>query len=1199
MYGKKLGNSFLDRKQIPPIKSILMKLSLAVPLLVVASLNVSAVTIGQTITLKKKNLKIEELLKEVRKQTGYNVFFNESTIPQELKLDVLYSKAQLRDVLDEISSKYSLGYKIVDKNIVLSSVAERQSMGDSEVVAAIQQRQVTGRVTNMKGEALGGVTVLEVGTGNSVISNNAGVYTITMHSKENLLRFSSVGYASREVRPTTSSTLDITMEEAISVLSDIVVVGYGTQKKGNLTAAASVVDTRLLKSRPGGNASSLLQGTVPNLNVSFSTGRPGAAGSFNIRGVNSISNDAKPLIIIDGFEGDINRLNPNDIESVTVLKDASAAAVYGARASYGVIIVTTKSGSGSATAINYSGQVSVSTPTTSTDYERRGYYSAAINDKFFSQYAGTNYTRYTDDDYYQLWIRREDKKEHPDRPWVVLDKRDGRDSYVYYGNTDWYSYLFDDKRPMQSHDISVVGGADHIRYSLSGNYYDQKGIFRQNPDQIKRYNLRSKVDFEVKPWLDINTNITYFNSAYGYPGVGGVEKTFENSVSHGLASIVPRNPDGTLVYATTISNYNVMDGYSAMLTQGLHHNMDKISEFSPTIEAVLKPLKGLELRSSYRFTHYNYQTMNRSVNIPYSKYPGEELSITTGIGNNRLYESQINHYFQGVNMYATYEHTWNNAHNFKLMGGYNYETRYIKDVKAARDGLLSNQLTDLELATGDVIEVNGGQNEYALFGVFYRANYNYKDRYLLEAAGRYDGTSRFAKNHRYGFFPSFSAGWRVDREDFFKDWNQHLFSGLKLRASYGSLGNQQVGYYDYIQTVNAGGVLKYSFGDGSVAPFADESAPNSSALTWETVNTTNIGLDVELLQSRVTFNGDVYWRETLNMLTLGKAIPAYYGAGFPKENASDLMTKGWEVSVSWKDQFELAAKPFAYHVGIGVGDNTSKITRFDNPNKNLSNFYEGQRLGQIWGYEVNGYFKTDEEAKNYAVDQKAVNAIINSSAIDQGLRAGDLKFEDLDGDKVISMGDNTLANPGDRRVIGNSLPRYNFNFNTGASWKGIDVSVFFQGIGRQHWYPGAEAINFWGPYSRPYATFIPRDFMSQVWSEDNPDAYFPRPRGYIALNATNRSLGVANTKYLQDLMYIRLKNLTVGYSLPEATVGKIGLSRLRFYLSGENLWTYTKLKSKYIDPEQAATKNTYKVSTSTAKTYPWAKTFMFGLDIGL
>ncbi len=1170
-----------------------MKLSLAIPLLLAGTLQVQAFVFGQTLTLKKSNIGLAQFLREVQKQSGYNIFYNESLIPGQQDLNVAYKNVAFESALKDVLDRYQLEYRIIDKNIILS----KQKRATAPVI--VQQRPITGRVLDQQGNPLEGVIVTVISDGKQTMTQENGTFSLQLADNATSLVFSMVGYTSKEVKIGSATNLIVQLEPSISKINEVVVIGYGTQKKESLTGATTVVDSKMLQSRPAANLSSLLQGTVPNMQVKFSTGRPGATGSFNIRGVNSISHDANPLIIIDGFEGDINRINPADVESITVLKDASAAAVYGARASYGVILVTTKTGNKNRASISYSGQTSWSAPTTSTDFETRGYYSASINDLFFKNYAGTPYTKYTDDDYYQLWIRRNDKTENPERPWVTVQNRDGRDSYVYYGNTDWYNYLFNSSRPMQSHNININGSSEKINYSLSGSYFDQNGIFRQSPDNIKQYNLRSKVNFKVKPWLDVNTNISYFNSAYAYPGVSGVENTFSSSLIHGLASIVPVNPDGTYVYQTTVANYNVMDGYAAMLSQGLHSNQDKIGEFSPTIEAVLKPLKDLEIRSSYRFTHYNYQTMNRSVNIPYSKYPGEVLTLTSGIGNNRLYEIQTNHEYQAVNTYATYSKTINKDHDFKLMAGYNYETQYLKDIKVARNGVLSTQLNDFELATGDVLEINGGQNDYALFGTFYRADYAYKDKYLIEAAGRYDGTSRFAKGRRFGFFPSFSAGWRLDKEGFFQHWDQRTLSGVKIRASYGALGNQQVGYYDYLQTINAGGTLKYSFGDRQVAPSATESAPNSSTLTWETVKTTNLGLDLDLFQSKLTITGDVYRRATLNMLTAGKKLPAYYGATIPKENASDLLTKGWELSINWKHRFDLAGKGLNYYIGIGAGDNTSKVTRFDNPNKNLSSFYEGQQLGEIWGYQVNGYFKSDDEAAHYNVDQSSVNTIINSSAVDKGLHAGDLKFEDLNGDKVISQGDNTRNNSGDRKVIGNSLPRYNFSFTTGGNWNNIDLSIFVQGVGKQDWYPGTEAINFWGPYSRPYATFIPKDFLSKVWSPDNPDAYFPRPRGYIALNNTNRSLGVANTKYLQNLMYARLKNVTLGYSLPAALLSRVGLTRFRVYFSGENLLTFTTLKSKYIDPEQASTENTYNVSTSTAKVYPWAKTFTFGLDISL
>lgn len=1191
-----------DRRQSACKRIVLMRLSLIIPMMLAATLYVSAFTFGQSFSFSKKKMKVEQLLLELQKQTGSNIFYDETVIPVQAEMDVSYKNATVESVLNDLSKKYSLSFTAVNGNIVLSKrrADERVEETSRASVAVEQQRSISGQVTDEEGGALANVTVQEVGTENTTLTDNSGNFHLEVQQEGNpSLRFSLIGYHSKEQKIGVSNTVNVQLALRIQEVDEIVVVGYGTQKKENLTGATTVVDTKLLESRPAANVSSLLQGTVPNLQVTFGSGRPGASGKFNIRGVNSISSNATPLVIIDGFESDINRINPNDVESITVLKDASAAAVYGARASYGVILVTTKTGSAASAQINYSGQASVSASTVSTDFETRGYYSAGINDLFFDKYAGSNYTRYTDDDYYELWLRRNDKTEHPDRPWVVIDKRDGQDSYVYYGNTDWYNHLFDMKRPMQTHNLSINGATDNMKYSLSGNYFNQRGVFRQNKDDLNRYNLRSRVDFKVNDWLDINTNLSYFNSNYAYPGRSGIDNTFNSSVVHGLASITPTNPDGTFVYQTAISNYNVMDGYAAMLGQDLHRNMDKISEFSPTIEAVITPFEGFDIRSSYRFIHYNYQTMNKSANIEYSKYPGETLAITSGIGTNQLNESQINHQYQAVNMYATYQKLFNEDHDFKAMAGYNYETKYIKDIKVTRTGLLSDQLIDFNLATGDVMDISGGQNEYALFGTFYRFNYGYKDKYLLEAAGRYDGTSRFAKGSRYGFFPSFSAAWRMDKEDFFMNWDQSTLNDFKIRLSYGSLGNQQVGYYDYLQTINAGYLSSnYSFGDDRI-PYANESDPNSSALTWETVNTTNLGIDIGMLNSRLTFTGDIYSRETLNMLTAGKKIPAYYGASIPKENASDLMTKGWEASLNWRDNFSLDSKPLNYYVGVGVGDNTSKITRFDNPNKNLSNFYEGQDLGQIWGYQIDGYFLTDDEAANYDVDQTSVNTIINSSAVDLGLRAGDLKFVDLDGDKKISLGDNTADNPGDRKVIGNSLPRYNFNFNIGGDWNNIDLSVFAQGIGRQHWYPDTRASYFWGPYAQPYSTFIGKDFMSKVWSEDNPDAYFPRPRGYVALNNSNRSLGVANNKYLQNLAYLRLKNVTVGYTLPERIASKAGLSKFRIYFSGENLLTFTKLDNKYIDPEQASADNTYNKSTSHAKIYPWAKTFMFGLDISL
>ena len=487
------------------------------------------------------------------------------------------------------------------------------------------------------------------------------------------------------------------------------------------------------------------------------------------------------------------------------------------------------------------------------------------------------------------------------------------------------------------------------------------------------------------------------------------------------------------------------------------------------------------------------------------------------------------------------------------------------------------------------METDGAQNEYATLGFFGRINYDYMGKYLLEISGRYDGTSRFPRGQRWGFFPSASAGWRISEENFFepvKDW----WNNLKVRYSYGSLGNQQVGYYDYIREIGLS-TQTYLFG-GSKPLTASIGNPVSSTFTWETVNQHNLGVDMGFLNNRLSFTGEAYIRDTKNMLTTGDALPATYGASSPKTNNADLRTQGYELSVSWKDMFMLAGKPFDYNVSVHFNDYITTITKFNNPDKSFAkSYYEGMRYGEIWGYTVDGYFLSDEEAANYPVDQTIVNNIIQASAgAEKGLRAGDLKYVDLNGNNKIDVGDNTVDNPGDRRIIGNRQPRYQYGANFGFNWYGFDFSVFFQGVGKMDWYPAPGTRAFWGPYDRPYMTFIPKDFHTLVWSEENPDAYFPRPRGYIAMN-NSRSLGATNTKYLQNIGYCRLKNLTIGYSLPKTWMQKANIDGIRVYFSGENLHYWAPgLHSDYIDPEMAQLGNELRV-------YPWQKTFMFGVDI--
>ena len=1137
---------------------------------------------NQKVTMNKGTATFAEIIRQIEKQTDYLFIYNEHEIALDKRIAVSTRETTVAEILNRVLQGTGFSYTMEGNHIILVKSMEKMKN-------VTLGRKITGTVKDDLGEAIVGCNVAVKGEKIGAITDMDGRYTIEVPDNS-ILVFSFLGYKSVESPVKNNSVINITMQEDSRSLEEVVVVGYGTQKKVNLTGAVSVVEGDQLAGRSASTMSQLLQGAVPNMTVSFSSGRAGDGGSFNIRGVNSISGSAKPLVLIDGVEGDVNRVNPNDVASVSVLKDASSAAIYGARAAYGVILVTTKTGEKGKVTLNYNGRYSFSDVTTSTDYETRGYYAAGISDMFFSTWQGTPLLTYTEKDYHELWIRRNDKTEQPERPWVVTENG----QYKYYGNFDWYNYLYDHKRPTHEHNVSISGGSEHLKFRLSGGYYNQKGVLKIQPDKYERYNFKSRLEAKVTPWLSVSNNTSYFKSNYSYPGLGGVNTIFKNASYRALPILVPVHPDGTLVYETNIMNYTLA-GTTVALSNKKHNNKDEIDEFMTTFEVVINPIKHVEIIGNYTYSKYDKKCTNRSVDMQYSKVPGVTITMPESTsGGNKLTVLNTKNLYYAYNAYGTYGNLFAGSHNVKLTGGINYETKSYEDLTVSKDGLLSDELNDFNLAKGENTVVTGGKNKYALFGVFYRANYDYKGRYLFEASGRYDGSSRFKKGHRYGFFPSFSAGWRISEKPFYGAL-KNTVDNLKLRLSYGTLGNQQVGYYDYLQQIETGKVLNYSFGDKEKASYAYETAPNASDLTWETVVTKNIGLDIGIFNNRLNISADAYIRDTKDMLMPGKALPSVYGAKSPNMNAADLRTKGWELVVAWNDRFNVMDKPFNYGVSFGIGDNVSKITKYDNPNKEISSPYVGQRLGDIWGYMVDGYFATDEEAANYGVDQSVVNYIINNAVVDRGLHAGDMKYLDLDGNNKIEQ--TVSANDiKDQRIIGNSLPRYTYSIRLNAEWNGIDFSVFFQGVGKQDWYPSSDAFAFWGPYSSPAPSFIPKDFLADVWSVDNPDAYFPRPRGYIAWT-DGRSLSSVNNRYLQSLAYCRLKNLTVGYTLPVKWLSKIHVQKARLYFSGENLLTLDRLDTDYIDPEAAAAGTNWKTGKTNALSYPFSKTYSFGIDI--
>ncbi|WP_277482623.1 SusC/RagA family TonB-linked outer membrane protein [Catalinimonas alkaloidigena] len=1038
-----------------------------------------------------------------------------------------------------------------------------------------QELEVMGIVTDVtNNDPLPGVTVLVKDGAVGTITDSNGKYSILVSPTDHLI-FSSVGFITQEIPVNNQTVIDIQLQEDIDQLQEVVVVGYGTKKKVNLTGAVSQIDSKALDDRPVANVTQALQGAVPNLNVSFGDGRPGSNATLNIRGTNSISGGS-PLVVIDGVPGDLDMINPRDIESVSVLKDASSSAIYGARGAFGVILITTKSGKKGGIQVNYSNNFSWSTPTVSTDFLTDPYEAAKLWDDSYYRAYGRYYTGYTDQDYEEFLKRRND----PNLPQVVVQNRDGRDMYVHYGNTDWWHYFFRDVQPSVEHSLRMSGGSEKVKYMISGRYYQKKGMMRFNQDIYKGINFRAKIDAELSPWLQLSTNTRFNASSYTYPG-REPNTNFLLTTVHALPSYVPVNPDGTALYRTNLNNFSIGDGIFAELLHGKSKGGNQNYDFINTVEANAKITDDLNIVGNYTFSLSPYSSFSRSTQAPWSIYPGE----INYLGNDRLYEAMNLDQYHVANIYGNYSKTLG-KHTVSAMAGYNQELKKFKVMYGSRNNLLSEELNELNLGTGEE-NINGTASEWALIGAFYRLGYDFAGKYLLEVNGRYDGTSRFPEDSRFGFFPSVSAGWRVSEESFFAPLNG-LVSDMKLRASYGSLGNQQVSTYAYIPVMNSG-TSSYIM-DDSKTEYITAPNPISPSLTWETITSTNVGIDLGFFDNRLTGSFDWYNRNTKDMLTKGKTLPEVFGANEPQENAADLRTRGWEVAMDWRNHGTLAGKALSYNLGLVVSDNKTIITKFDNPTKLLNQYYVGQELGEIWGYNIEGYFASDQEAADHPIDQTLVNSRILRAPGEWGqLRAGDIKFRDLNGDGIISPGQNTLNDHGDLTLIGNTQARYAFGFRGGANWNGFDLSFFVQGIGKQNWYPGNNAGRFWGPYARPYYSFISEDFMDKVWSPENPNAYFPNLRGYIALTSGS-SLSVNNDKYLQDLAYLRMKNLTLGYSLPSSLIEKIKLSKVRLYFSGENLFTLTKLETDLIDPEQAA-------ASSHARVYPFGKTYSFGVDL--
>lgn len=1041
-----------------------------------------------------------------------------------------------------------------------------------------QDNTISGLVKDNEGEPLPGVSVA-VKAGESicgVVTDINGKYQLKA-SPNATIEFSFIGFKSIQQQVGNRKVINVTLEIDNQMLEEVVVVGYGTQKKVNLTGSVSVIDSKAFESVPVANAVQALQGQVPGLNIySNKGGGLNQKQSINVRGIGTIGEGSTgdALILIDGMEADIFSVNPQDIESISVLKDAAASSIYGSRAPFGVVLVTTKKGKAGKAQINYNNSFRLSSPINMPSSLDSYTYALFFNDAGYNSGWGS-----------YNWVSQT-------RLQRIKDYMDGKISYTTIplngsntwadgyqegnDNIDYYNLFFKKNVFAHEHNFSVNGGTDKIQYYLSANYLDQDGTLRMGEDYSKRYTMSAKISAQLSRAVSLSSNTRFVRNDFVQPT--HMNDSFFSDIGRQCWPVKPLyDPNG-----------NLFDDHVQQMKNGgrkTERNTWLYQQFNLTIE----PIKGWRLIGDLS---YRYNT----------QYAHEDLLTISQIGvdgvtkvrswdeNSSVSESSFASDYFNVNLYTDFEKTFAKSHHLKALAGFQAEANNYRNIWAQKIGITYPGKPTINTSTGidkdgKVIapNVSGGHNRWSTAGFFGRVNYDFQEKYLVEANLRYDGSSRFRSDDRWGFFPSASLGWNIAREEFFQPATR-IMNTLKLRASYGSLGNQNTTALYPTYTVMGTGTSDKWLMNGVKPNIAWAPALVSYDLTWEKIRTWNVGIDIGLFNNRLTGSFDYFIRNTNDMVGPSEKLPATLGIAVPPSNNTDLRTAGWELELMWKDRLQNGLN---YSLRFTLADSRTKITRYSNPSGLIDSFYEGKYCGEIWGYETIGIARTDDEMAEH------VGSLVNGgqSALGQDWQAGDIMYSDLNEDGKIDAGARTLDNHGDLKRIGNSTPRYNVGIDLSADWKGFDFRMFWQGTLKRDYFQGS--YYFWGANGSQgywFSTALKghEDYFRNDESSPlgvNLDSYYPRP-----LLNTNKNQQ-CQTKYLQNAAYMRLKNLQIGYTLPRKIVQKMGVQNLRFFASGENLLTITDLV-KFFDPETIESG-----SFAHGYAYPLSRTYAFGLNI--
>jgi TonB-linked SusC/RagA family outer membrane protein len=1098
---------------------------------------------------------------------------------------------------------------------------EPQSQGQASVT-------VRGTVLDENNEPIIGASVVQKGATSIGVTTDVSGHFVVNVRPGTKLKISYVGYVTQEVAA--SNNMVVSLKPTTEQLEQLVVVGYGAQKKANLTGAVSTVDvSRAMDSRPVEDAARALQGAVPGLTITTSNGDFSSTPSIKIRGTGTLSNSASssPLIVVDGVPvDDMSFLNPDDIADISVLKDAASSAVYGTRAAFGVILITTKGGSSKDRVSlkytnNFAWNEATVLPQFASTYDnistalQSAYRAGTDKDVFGMQYEDLL-------PYAKAWAEQHNGKKYDSYRELteyvddnnVGDYRVINGKWLRYADWDIQKTLFQ-TAPSQKHNVSLEGTSGKTSYRASFGYDGKEGLMRYNPDKLHRYMASASLQTEIFSWLKAGARFNFSDREYSSPN------TNRNSYQY-MWRWAPffetygyvRDADG-----------NIKDFRNDIGIRKNSH-VDKTVTTQTRIQGWLQAelFKGMTLQADFT---YNLRNQNsNSAATPYTlwnSWSANAFGNYTSYTQATSYAAKSNYKddMWTTNVFGTYSHTFADDHNLKIMAGFTAEQEEYNYTYVKRNGLVDYNLPDLALTNSDTYSVSSSNTHRATAGFFGRINYDYKGIYLLEANGRYDSSSRFPANDQWAFFPSFSAGYRFSEEAYFKELKQYISNG-KVRVSYGEIGNEAVGSNMFLSVVSArSNSASYWLNGTQMMTQYNMPTLVSSSLSWERIKTTDVGLDLGFLNNSLNFGFDWYKRDTNDMLAPGQVLPGVLGADAPYQNAGALSTKGWELSLSWNHTFG----EFDVHATANLADARTKITKWNNAtnsiysyNPSSSNYCEGTYYGDIWGFETDRYFEeSDFNGKDANGKWIYADGVADQTGLQTGnfvYGPGDIKFKDLNGDGVIDGGAGTLEDHGDLKVIGNALPRYEYSVRLGGTWRGFDLDLFFQGVGkRSRWMTGSMVIpqaqaglgTF--EHQQSYNHYIIEDGKVVGYEIDQNNDYPNMYEGSAGTGTiSNIGYGKYNfypqTKYLINMAYLRLKNLTFGYTLPRELTRKAYIQKARIYVSGENLFFLYNGAGKYkLDPEIATgSYGSYSSDNGYAtygRTVPMMRSYSFGLQV--